>query len=200
MALRVFLFLLLLSLTGSISAAPDYPKGDDDLVLTYDRYSLKLAVRDPTPMLRIYGSGRAVIYYSAFSPLAGKYQVMLSRNELDALMSAITQADLHRASTSVLRNSANAAEQSRRNKSGELYYSSDATISLLRTNVNGSSIDSTLLFENLQETDGRLEGIPQIKSFAGLERRLMNLVRRPDRVRIGNPTSLEELMMEEQGR
>ena len=196
MKLRATLFLLLIALTGLVFAAPDYPYADDRLVLVYDRYSLKVAIRDPTPMLRIYGSGRAVIYYSAFSPLAGEYEVMLSRGEMNALMSAVTQADLHRANPSELQNSANAAEQRRRDKSGDLYYSSDATISLLRTNVNGNSIDNSLIFENLQDTDNRLEGIPQIKSFAALERHLMNLLKRPDRVRTGNPIPLERITAE----
>ena len=148
--------------------------------------------RDPTPLLRIYGSGRVLLYYSAWSPRAGVYEMRLSTAELDQLVAAIAGNALDVTSSIALAEAAEEAEQESRNLRGELYYSSDSTISELNVYWTNARTEP-LLFENLQDTARRHDWQPDINGYADVERALLAIAARKSGVLIAQPTPANEL-------
>ncbi|MDJ0656609.1 MAG: hypothetical protein QNJ40_20785 [Xanthomonadales bacterium] len=168
------LLVLLPGGAGLAQEVPEFPRDDNYLLLEYSRYSLKLAERDPTPLLRIYGSGRAVIYHPAYTSRAGVYEINLDESELAGIISRVVQAQLHEADSVGLVEAAEEAAISQEQQTGELFYSSDQTISELQVFVSSGG-KTPLLMENLQTTDRRFPGLVQVGSFASLERDLLAL-------------------------
>jgi len=180
-----------LALAGSLAAAPDYPTGDGDLVLEYDRYSLDLAERDPTPMLRIYGSGRVCIHRPAYLRQAGRFEVMLDPRDLDALL---TRALAFSSLDSVaLAAAIESAQEQERQRTGRLFYSSEATISTLRLVLPAAAQGEPLVAENVQLEARRFNDLPELRALAEFERELLALSERDDLVRVADSSSADAL-------
>lgn len=184
---RLMLASLVLSLLTGSSFAQD--QLDDSLLIEFHRYSLKIVKRDPTPLVRIYQSGRAQIYHSAFSPLAGIYELQLPTAQVDSLLETILASELDQVDSFDLAVTSTRAEIAQRER-GELYYTSDHTVSELSVFVPGARSGSVQL-ANLQDIDSRFPGLRNISGFAELERQLLKLSLRRDGQRIGNPTPAE---------
>lgn len=185
-------FRLLLAALAFIVAsgtAPAQDQLDDSLLIEFHRYSLKIVKRDPTPLIRIYQSGRAHIYHSAFSPLAGIYEIQLPTDKVDSLLDTIVASKLDQVDSFQLAIISTRAEIDQREQ-GQLYYTSDHTVSELSVFVPGARAGSVQL-ANLQDLDSRFPGLPSISGFAQLERELLRLSLRRDGRRIGNPTPIE---------
>jgi hypothetical protein len=50
----------------------------------------EFADQDPTPLIRIYGDGRVVVFHASYMKQAGQYEMMMARNELEALLLQLT--------------------------------------------------------------------------------------------------------------
>lgn len=187
--IRLWLATLILSLAIGKAWAQD--QLEDGLLVEYHRYSLKIVQRDPTPLIRIYESGRVHIYHSVFSPLAGIYELQLPETEVDALLDLILVSGLDQVHSVGLATIAENSEIAQRQR-GELYYTSDRTVSELSVFVPGGR-SGPLIFENLQDVDSRFVGLPSISEFADLERRLLKLSKTREGQRIGDPTPIEAL-------
>ncbi len=168
------LFALLSSGAGLAQTAelPTFPRDDGFLLLEFDRYSLKLHRPDTTPLLRVYGSGRAEIYYSAQSSQSGLYEIWLNDLELASLLGTIVANSLHQNPSTAMAETAELAAI--KGAGDEHYYSSDATVSLMNLYFDGAGKEPVLI-ENLQSTDRRFPNLPQISAFAKLERTLLKM-------------------------
>ncbi len=172
---RIFLAsLLIVSATALAQTLPTYSTSDEVLLLEYDRYSLKIERPDPTPLIRIYGSGRVQVYYSAFSPKAGLYETRLSINELNALIVQLSSNGLDQNASTMLAESAEEASISARQSGGDLFYSSDSTVSVLNMFWDGAGEDP-LIVDNLQQSQQRFPSITPIQDLAAIERQLLEL-------------------------
>ncbi|MFK7958263.1 MAG: hypothetical protein AB8B96_19360 [Lysobacterales bacterium] len=150
----------------------DFPRNDDALLLEYDRYSLKLHRPDTTPMLRIYGSGRVQVYFSALTANPGLYETQLNQAELMDLFQFIQDAELHSDLSEKLAETVEEAVVDR--LANEYYYSSDATLSVLNYYLDGAT-QEPVLAENLQANHRRFPGLKNLSDLANLERRLLKL-------------------------
>lgn len=64
----------------------DFEATDDIPVIEYTLDQHMLAQRDPTPLLRVYGSGRVRVHFPVYMKKAGDYEMQLSHAELNALL------------------------------------------------------------------------------------------------------------------
>ena len=176
---------------SAVAATP--PAGDDDLVVVFDRYSLKIARRDPTPLLRIHASGRVLIYRSGFKPDAGIYELKLRAGELDSLINQIVAGGLDEVESVALAENAERAAINRQQSSGLFYYTSDSTITELWVNLPNRRRTEPLLFENLNSTAARHPGQAYIASLAKVQGLLLEIAGRASRVRLSEPRPIDSL-------
>jgi hypothetical protein len=159
---------------------------DAELYLEYHRYSEKIANRDDTPQLRVYGSGRVETYHPAYSANAGRYAMRLPASELNGLLQSLRAGGLFELDPDEIRQEHKAAEQSRRQREGTLFYSSDATVSYLRVQWPGEP-PVQLTFTNLQPESSRLPQAAALNRLAAIERRLWKLRDDPRLQRFADP-------------
>lgn len=191
-ALAVLTLLLALGAPVYAQGVPDFPRTDDYLLLEYHRFSLKFANRDKTPALRIYGSGRAVVYWPAYTPRAGIYELQLPAKEVDRLVGRATQSALHTVDSVELVEVAEKAEAKRRETSNVVYYTSDQTLTELSVFLPGAR-KYPLVATNLLDTNKRLPGLPGVADFAALARELQAVVDGELGVAKGQPTPMSAL-------
>ena len=189
---RLVLLLVGLTLLSVGQAESDAGGPGNELLIEFNRYSLKLKGRDPSPLVRIYRSGLTLVYRPAYAPGAGLYQTELPTAQVESIIRSIEAAQLDLVSSMQLAEASERAEIERQQRSGELYYTSDATISQLRVVIAGARADP-LLFENLQDTARRHPQLGRINQFAALEKRLLGIAARQDLERVADPTPLDEL-------
>ncbi len=178
------------SLQAGLSVAQDltdFSRDDDVLLLEYDRYSLKLHRPDTTPLLRIYGSGRVQVYFSAISSRPGLYETQLNTVELDELLHTIQAAELHTDLSEKLAESVEA--EAIKQSPNHYFYSSDATLSVMNFYLKGAT-QEPVLAENLQANHRRFPGLKTLSDFAALERRLLKLTNS----KLGSPVAAAKTM------
>jgi hypothetical protein len=80
----------------SIDISPDpkatieYSRDPGTELVLFREVLTEFADQDPTPLIRIYGDGRVVVFHAAYMKQAGQYEMMMSRVELEALLLQIT--------------------------------------------------------------------------------------------------------------
>ena len=141
--------LLALALTVSAAAEPfSYPTDDDHLLFEYHRYSDKLAVRDPTPRVRLYGSGRLVIYFPTYMRRAGEYETWLSGEEVQTLLATVSEAGVGSINSEQLESDIALAAAAEETLTGTLRYQSEQVSSTFAVDL-GDAQPSTLKVVNL---------------------------------------------------
>ena len=102
-------------------------------------YNLKhemLAEPDAEPLLRVYGNGRVHVHIPAYMKNAGDYEIQLKRNELDALVLALSQDGVidfdHRSNHENL----SRLKAQRRVTTGRLWHVSDVTETVIDVNLD----------------------------------------------------------------
>jgi hypothetical protein len=79
--------------TNSISVASiEYSRDPTTVLVSFREILPEFADQDPTPLVRIYGDGRVVIYHPAYMKQAGQYEMMMSPRELEDLLLQLTPA------------------------------------------------------------------------------------------------------------
>ena len=73
---------------GADSAADRNPDPGVPLVAYKDVWA-EFADQDPTPLIRVFGDGRILVHYAAYSPRAGQYELQLDQSELDDLLTSL---------------------------------------------------------------------------------------------------------------
>ena len=164
----------------SISIAQNSP------VIEYHRYSIKLAQRDDTPQLRVYPSGLVEAYFPAWSSRAGRYEMNLPANELGGILSSLRAGGLLMMNSERVRADRDNAERVRRQRGGELYYSSDVTVTRLRIRLDGEP-EVELELDNVQPEASRLPQAAILNRVAAFERQLWKLRDDPRMRRFADP-------------
>ena len=156
------------------AAGDDAPAGQDPILIEYHRYSSKLAERDPTPLVRLYGSGKLLVHFPHYMKRAGDYQTTLTQEEVDQLMDTLRSAGFV---------GAEAGETMRRVAFAQAeplsvhnpFYRSETTFSYVVVHARTPVVPMTL--RNLQ-SDARRIGAPALLSAAAAERQLLALTAR----------------------
>lgn len=195
-ALWLCCLLLGLATLAQAQKAPEFPRSDDFLLLEYDRHSMKLHRLDKTPLLRIYGSGRAEVYFSEMSPKAGLYQIQLDPQTLEGLVAQLTGSSLDQNASLSLAESVEQASAEQREKTSTDYYSSDTTVTTLNMFWVGAA-DDPLVADNLQSNSKRFPQLPQVATLADVERTLLALTSDNLGAPIGAPKRLADLKKEQ---
>ena len=72
----------------------DYSRDDETLVVVMKREHGMIGNPDPTPLLRIYGSGRVHVHFPQYMKRAGDYFLYLTEQEMTALLSGCVDRGL----------------------------------------------------------------------------------------------------------
>jgi hypothetical protein len=121
-------------------ATIEYSQDPGTVLVSFREVLTEFADQDPTPLIRIYGDGRVVVFHAAYMKQAGQYEMMMSRTELEALLLQLTP---------VLMDFNNEDVQSQKKAADELlwaaatdpedlvlFHDSDADISVFHMNID----------------------------------------------------------------
>ena len=144
----IWLFLAMFFAAPVMSAEPDsyakaqveYSRDPGTILISFREIFPEFADQDPTPLIRIYGDGRVVVFHPAYMKQAGQYEMMMSRNELEDLLLELTPVLMD----------FNAGEVKRQKKAADVllwesatdpeeltrFYDSDAEISVFQLNID----------------------------------------------------------------
>jgi hypothetical protein len=155
-------------------------------MITYNRIIVELADQDPTPLIRIYPSGLAVVHIPSYMKRAGTYEAQLSQEELHELIKTMRLAGLpsfDTASSKATRDQLQAENA----RSGFLSAVSDDEITVIELALPSNQLDkvpdagsalitrSKFRWKNLQ-FDAKQFDIPALRAAADAETRLLGLV------------------------
>jgi len=70
----------------------EYSRNPTTVLVLFKEVFPEFADQDPTPLVRIYGDGRVVIFHPSYMKQAGQYEMMMSRDELEDLLLQLTPA------------------------------------------------------------------------------------------------------------
>lgn len=104
-----------------------FAAADDMPVIEYTLDHHMLAQRDPTPLLRVYGSGRVQVHFPVYMKKAGDYEMQLSRAELNALLRMLADKGVMDFDAAAIGQERQQLVSARRAATGELFHVSDAT-------------------------------------------------------------------------
>ena len=176
----------------------EYPRGADTIVVQLSRAG-GITDADETPLLRIYGDGRALVHFPAYMRQAGDYALQLGDGEMEDLISALVESGLMEFDPAVTSSQLRALQASQRDRAvqrgqpGTLSFRSDETTTSIevrleryrpaRGNAEVFNPMKRITWRGLQSQAERFPEIPQLDRLAGVERRLLNMTERPDLVR-----------------
>ncbi len=143
-----------------------------------------LAEQDPTPLLRLYGDGRARVHYPVYMKRAGDYELQLSTDEMRNLLADLEGEGLPTldvAGGELLRRGAVAEEESR----GELFHVSDTSETVIRMLVaqpggRAAPRRTTIRWSNVSSDAKRFPDLDAVQVIARCEERLRELTERDD--------------------
>lgn len=81
-------------MAAQAEAMARFSSDPDTVVISYNLISHLLAQPDTTPLIRVYGDGRVVVHYPAYSPKAGDYETTLSTGEMAKLLNMVVNNGL----------------------------------------------------------------------------------------------------------
>ena len=113
-----------------------FAAADDMPVIEYTLDHHMLAQRDPTPLLRVYGSGRVQVHFPVYMKKAGDYEMQLSRAELNALLRMLADKGVMDFDAAAIGQERKQLEMTRKAATGELFNVSDATDTVINIKLN----------------------------------------------------------------
>jgi len=105
-------------------------------VIEYNLVQEMLAQPDAEPLLRIYGDGRVHVHVPAYMKNAGDYEIQLNRNELDAIVLALSRDGVIDFDHSSTRKTLSRLNAQRRATTGTLWQVSDVTETVIEVNLD----------------------------------------------------------------
>jgi hypothetical protein len=78
--------------TPQANALIGYSHDPATVLISFREVFPEFADQDPTPLVRIYGDGRVVVFHPSYMKQAGHYEMLLSRSELEILLLQLTPA------------------------------------------------------------------------------------------------------------
>jgi len=119
------------------AASFDYTADADTVIVSMNQVPDGLEDQDPTPRLRVYGDGRVLVHYPHYMKKAGDYSFVLSKEELDALITSMIEkgtVDFDAATVKSDRQRASVAK--REANPGVAYYQSSDTLTVIEVNLS----------------------------------------------------------------
>ncbi|GMQ89558.1 MAG: hypothetical protein BMS9Abin09_1058 [Gammaproteobacteria bacterium] len=159
-------------------------------VIEYNLVHEMLAEPDAVPLLRIYGNGRVHVHVPAYMKNAGDYEIQLKRNELDAIVLALSQDGVIDFDHSSIRKNLSRLNAQRLAATGTLWQVSDVTETVIEVNldryqrspastpVNG--LKKSFSWKSLQLDARRYPESIAIQRAAASARMLHAVIQRPD--------------------
>lgn len=197
-------FLVLLTYSASVVSANagQHPQAQVEhssdprtLVISYREVFPEFAGQDSTPLVRIYGDGRLLVFQPAYMKQAGRYEGYLSRSELQTLLKQFTPLMLNFNAKEIRRQKNDAdyhmVTQAKSLQDVTVYYESDSTVSNFHINfesyrpsaVQGSVIVGSAVnvsWPGLGFDAEHYPGVKQIQGLRQMEKTLKELSLRPD--------------------
>jgi alpha-D-ribose 1-methylphosphonate 5-triphosphate synthase subunit PhnG len=113
-----------------------FEAADDIPVIEYNLDHHMLAQRDPTPLLRVYGSGRVQVHFPVYMKKAGDYEMQISRAELNELLRMLDNNGIMAFDAKALRQEKQQLETAHRTTTGTSFHISDATDTVIKIRLN----------------------------------------------------------------
>jgi len=188
--------------TANDGAYVEYSDDPATLLISFREIFPEFAEQDPTPLVRIYGDGRVVVFHPAYMKQAGQYEMTLSRAELEDLVLQLTPALVNfdpkyvkqqkKALDDLLLASASGWDEI------TFFQESDAEISVFRVNVDaylpaGTTAEQVIApdlersWRGLRFDARDYTGIEPIQALMRAEDTLRALISRDELVRVDSP-------------
>jgi hypothetical protein len=148
-ALRVVWLVLALAFTSPVlsvetgsdtKALIQYSPDPGTVLVSFREVLPEFADQDLTPLIRIYGDGRVVVFHASYMKQAGQYEMMMSRSELDALLLQLAPVlmDFNMEDVQSQKKAADELLWASASKLEDvvLFYDSDAEISVFHMNID----------------------------------------------------------------
>lgn len=147
---RIFTNFLSLAISFTFAAASvAQPNEVNGVLISYSELWAELANPDPTPLVRVFVDGRVLIHHPHYSPMAGEYQVYLTKSEQSDLIDKLTHQEIPELNVQNLQRQIAEEEKSRANLARSVDRSPDFYM---------VSDDSTSIFEINTSEEGALRG------------------------------------------
>lgn len=126
-------------LDPSESAQIEYSSAATTMLLSFGEINPEFKDQDRTPLLRVYGDGRVLVYHPIYSKQAGEYEMYLSREALTNLLLEVAEPVFEYDRTTLMRQkknvSLNRAIQASQLAEVKVFYQSDAPVSVFTFNI-----------------------------------------------------------------
>lgn len=68
----------------------EYSRDPETMLISFREVFPEFADQDATPLIRVYGDGRVVVFHASYMKQAGQYEMLMSLGELEALLLQLT--------------------------------------------------------------------------------------------------------------
>ncbi len=221
---RLGLYAIWLTVCGAVAASTFFAQvgaasgaswdaEPDAVLVSYKDVWAEFRDQDPTPLLRVFGDGRVLVHYPAYSPKAGQYALQLAPQELDSLMTSLLSKGLATVDLEALRTTKAAEEQRLRyaardaarvealrgvpmaERTPELFMVADDSTAVFEIHLSNYrpagnayaeaiNVDRTVLWHGLRTDAERYPAIEAIQQLRAAELELRALLERADLRRV----------------
>jgi hypothetical protein len=105
-------------------------------IIEYNLVHGMLAQPDPAPLLRVYGNGRVHVHFPVYMKKAGDYELFLNQAELNDLLRQLADDGILDFDPAAARQEKRQLESARRAATGEFFYTSDSTDTVIKVRLN----------------------------------------------------------------
>ncbi len=180
-------------------ASIEYSQNPATLLISFREISPELADQDSTPLVSIFGDGRVSVFHPSYMKQAGRYEMLMSPGELEALLLQLTPAllsfDVENVKTQ--KRAADDLLWSSRTEWQDqvIFYDADAEISMFYLNIDayqfagsqGQRISKLVLnrsWHGLRFDARDYPGLEPIQTLMRAEKTLRALTRRIELVKV----------------
>ena len=68
----------------------EYSREPEKMLISFKEVFPEFAEQNPTPLIRVYGDGRVVVFHASYMKQAGQYEMLMPPGELEALLLQLT--------------------------------------------------------------------------------------------------------------
>ena len=204
---KVWLAMVMAYAAPAISANTDpnakarieYSRNPGTLLISFREIYPEFADQDTTPLVSIYGDGRVVVFHPSYVRQAGRYEMLMTAGELEALLLQLTPVLLNFDADSV-KDQKKAADDLLWNSTTDwkdqvVFQDADAEISVFYLNIDayqtggtqGQRISKPVLnraWRGLRFDARDYPGLEPIQALMQAERTLKALTRRSELVKV----------------
>lgn len=189
----LFFTLIAYTNTALAEAYIGYSDNPDNLIIRLIDNIGEIESTEGYPTIEVYGDGSVKTYFPAFMKRAGHYRLKLNEEEVNSLLKTISDHQIPTFDTNSIKEM-RVDLKSRLSESGELFYSSDPSTSILKIqldsyseNLNAetpASIDNTIIWHGLRQDAARYKEIEAIQNLHLIQQTILGLAEHPNLVKI----------------